>query len=318
MSDKSSRFRNALVGFRRSDVLSYLEQRAHEHNEQRNELARKLEGSQKQLKEVQERLAQAEKELQAVKAEAETKSSEFNKLNSELAELRATNEELRAKNTIVEQELSDIKAERDSLAADLETIKAQKEEIDQAKLHVAEIELEAYSRAKKIESNAIENANLARETLSDLILDVKNRFDKTRDNAAQTFHRMTLELDRLKEVLTHLPESFDSISSEIESLRFGNEKKNTVPEANNEEEGPGTEIPPSLNENNLPDNLEYNSIVYPVEDEYDDSSYITDSYTFPDDDEDRSPENNLDEEGLSERKQDTNELLFFRPQKTDE
>ena len=65
MSENSGRFKNALFGFSRSDVINYIEQKALEHNEQRNELARKLDEAQKQLSSLQQKLADTEARLQA-------------------------------------------------------------------------------------------------------------------------------------------------------------------------------------------------------------------------------------------------------------
>lgn len=316
MSDKNSRFRKSLVGFRRNDVLYYLEQKAREHNEQRNELARKLEDSQNQLGDLQQRLAELEIKLKAAGDEIEVKNSEIGRLSSELDGLDAANAELTEKNAALENELGGLRAERDSLAADLADISAQKKEIELAKLHVAEIELEAYARAKKIEGGALENANLARETLSNLIQDVKRRFDKARDNATQTLQQMASELDRLKEVLNHLPESFESISSEIESLRFGNEKRSTVQDTADEREILETGSAPTLSEGFLAGTPEYDSIIYPEEEDIDVSG-ISESYTFPVEDEgELKSDSEGDTEGFTP-KRDTEELLFFRPEEAD-
>ena len=316
MSDKNSRFRKSLVGFHRSDVLDYLEQKSHEHNEQRNELARKLEDSQNQLGVLQQRLAELEIELKAARDEVEVKNSEIDRLGSELDGLNAANAELTEKNAALENELGCLRAERDSLAADLADINAQKEEIEQAKLHVAEIELEAYARAKKIEGGALENANLARETLSNLIQDVKRRFDKARDNATQTLLQMASELDRLKEVLNHLPESFESISSEIESLRFGTDKRNTVQETADDRDSLETGSTPPFSEGFIAGTPEYDSIVYP-EDEELDVSGISESYTFPAEGEGALQSDIEGDTGGFAPKRDTEELLFFRPQEAD-
>jgi|GEM_PF-866433 len=318
MSENSGRFKNALFGFSRSDVINYIEQKALEHNEQRNELARKLDEAQKQLSSLQQKLADTEARLQASLDDADAKSSELEKLSLQLEDLKAENAELRDRNACLETELRNIRTERDSLADEVKDINLQKEEIELAKKHVADIELEAYARAKKIESSAIENANLAREALSNLILDAKRRFDRVRDDATHTLSQMASELDRLKEVLNHLPESFDSISGELDSLRFGNEKKNVAPEANIEGEDAVTEAfpePDGPGMNDMAGPSEYPSVIYPLEDEDAGSPEISEVYDIPSDDANDAPHGGHENAIVSERQRNTGELLFFRSQK---
>lgn len=218
-------FRSSLKGFHRGDVLSYLEQMARNHVEERNELAGKLDSSQKELSELRTKLEQADNELQKMKSKVEAQASEIDELKSELAALHSTNSELHQRCAAAEQELNDLRSERDTLSVAIEEYNAQKHEIEAAKLRVAEIELDAYTRAKNIENNAIENANLARKALSDLITDAKRSFDSVKDNANNTLHRMALDLESLKESLLQIPENFSLVSKDLDSLKFGNEKK---------------------------------------------------------------------------------------------
>jgi hypothetical protein len=120
---------------------------------------------------------------------------------------------------------------------------------------VANIELEAYGRAKKIEDSAIQNTSMAKSALTGLFQDAKRRFDLTKDDASRTVLRISQELDRLKEVLKHLPGSFDAISSEIDALKFGNDKKNDASAEEQEKEV-------SAASEALGD-MQYEAIVYP-------------------------------------------------------
>jgi chromosome segregation ATPase len=225
------RFRSSIRGFHREDVLSYLEQKAREHVEERSELVDKLESSQQELSELKAKLAQAESELQNKSAEAEARASELEQLRAELDRLHSTNADLAEKCTSLNLELDDLRAERDTLSEEMESLKAQKDEIEATKIRVAEIELDAYTRAKKIENDAIENANLARKTLTDLIADAKRSFDSVKLSANKTLQRMVDEMEGLKDALQQIPEGFELISNNIESLGFKSEKKADVSDA---------------------------------------------------------------------------------------
>ena len=212
-----------------------------------------LEQSRKELGEAREKLSAAEESIRQLQAESDTRKDELFRLREEHEKLISSNRELSDSAAAKEAELASLRTERDLLEKQLCDIRSQLDDIEQSKIRVANIELEAYARAKKIEDSAIDNANLARAALNNLFQDAKRRFDHTRNNAAQTFLRMSQELDRLKEVLEHLPESFDAISAEIEALKFGNDKKNNCVPSESPEDNAGDPL----------DVMQYESIVYP-------------------------------------------------------
>jgi len=254
MSDNSIIFRSAVFGgFNRQDVLDYIEKKARAHADELNELRCALEQSRKELGEAREKLSAAEESIRQLQAESDTRKDELFRLREEHEKLISSNRELSDSAAAKEAELASLRTERDLLEKQLCDIRSQLDDIEQSKIRVANIELEAYARAKKIEDSAIDNANLARAALNNLFQDAKRRFDHTRNNAAQTFLRMSQELDRLKEVLEHLPESFDAISAEIEALKFGNDKKNNCVPSESPEDNAGDPL----------DVMQYESIVYP-------------------------------------------------------
>jgi len=254
MSDSSIVFRSAVMGgFNRQDVLDYIEEKARAHADELKELGRNLEQSQKELGEARDKLSQAEESIRQLQAASDTQKEELLKLREEVEKLTSANRELSEAAEARDAELDAVRNERDHLEKQLGDLRAQLDDIEQAKIRVANIELDAYARAKKIEDAAIENTNMARAALTNLFQDAKRRFDRTKDDAAQTFIRMSQEFDRLKEVLKHLPASFDAISSEIESLNFGGDKKNS-----------GSSSDPAVEDtSDSLDDMQYESIVYP-------------------------------------------------------
>jgi chromosome segregation ATPase len=242
-------------GFNRQDVLAYIESRARTHTEELNELGRRLDISQKELSEARESLARADESLNELKEASDTRKDETERLNADLERLRSENAGLKADAASSEETAAAVRAERDQLAKKYGDMRAQLEEIEQSKIRVANIELAAYGRAKKIEDSAIENANMAKSALTNLFQDAKKRFDLTKDDATRTVFRISQELDRLKEVLKHLPASFDAISSEIDALKFGSDKKNGSPAEEHEKE--------SFSEAESIDGMQYETIVYP-------------------------------------------------------
>lgn len=255
MSDSGNIFRSSVFGgFNKQDVLTYIEEKTQAHSRELGELRRALEQSRKELDEARDELSRSREEAHQLQAASDTRQEELLRLQSELESLRSENSDLSRALEERDAELGRIRAEKDRLEEKWNEVQEQLGDIEQAKLLVANIELEAHARAKKIENEAIENASMARAALTNLFQDAKRRFDNTKESASRTLLRISQELDRLKEVLKHLPGSFDAISGEIEALKFGSDKKN----AESAPDTPDEEHDESLNE------MQYGSIVYPI------------------------------------------------------
>lgn len=268
MSDHSANFRSALMGgFHRQDVLAYIENKTKTHTEELNELGRRLDTSQKELAASREELTRTAASLEELRAADAVRSEEYRIQCEELTHLRAAHEALRSASAGRDEELSALRAERDQLIRKMSEMQVQLADYEQAKLRVANIELEAYSRAKKIEDTAISNAEMARAALATLVCEAKRRFDQTRDDATRTICYISEELDRLRDGMKNLPGFFEIISGEIDALKFGSEKKADLGRSAAETAASHAEVVPANTEK--PTNAdvcvvsEYDEVVFP-------------------------------------------------------
>lgn len=283
MSD-SNIFRSSVMGgFNRQDVLSYIEDRARTHTEELGELGRRLDCSQKELSETKSALTSAKETLTVAQAEADTYLTELDKVKAEFSQIKAENLDLKAKITSGDQALADLTAERDRYVLKLDELQSAVQDIDQAKIRVANIELEAYARAKKIEDAAISNTAMARLALSSLFVEAKKRFDQSKEDAARTIFFISQELDRLKDEMKNIPGFFDIISSQIDALKFGTEKKAesnaaTMVSNTKEAEENATEPPELKTAYNPIDDMQFEELIYPFEEKHEATNDTDDDF----------------------------------------
>ena len=176
-----SKFRTSVGGFNRSDVADYIEGLCAEHR--------------KALRQCEE-----EKEALAGKlAEAENRLSELQQANQMLLE------QVRERDAALEaaREAEDAEALEDQAEAEQDYIS---------------LELEAYRRAEATERLAMERAVRLRQSLSDLLESVSNRYEE----AGQEIHALTEDmrtnLKRLDDTLSDLDLLFDETSGRFDTL----------------------------------------------------------------------------------------------------
>ena len=199
-----SKFRTAVSGFNRTDVVNYIESASIEHQkalrkltDERDRLAGENAGLQTQLEELQAQLRQA-------KEENESLSEQLNTLAQEGAELA---EQLKQAESAPQPEAE---AEPD----------VQPEEPAQADPSVTEKELAAYRRAEQAERNAAVRARRIYAQLSNLCEDARGRYLDSGEEIAALTSDLSTGLSRLQDALADVQVIFDDAQNAFDGMQL--------------------------------------------------------------------------------------------------
>ena len=183
MDEQSKGFRGALFGgFKREDVLQYIEQTDSKYYAETEELRRQLTEAQAALTELRsqnetlteknaellERLGEMTLDTDKIRAQLDEIESGFSLQTSEIEAQNARAQELAAEN--------------DRLTAENAKLSAKCVEYDASKDKIAEMELSAYRRAKQIEEDAKNELQKLRRQSLEMIDQVKRQLDATKEN----------------------------------------------------------------------------------------------------------------------------------------
>ena len=207
MSDVS-RFRSAINGFNRTDVVNYVESISVEH--------------QKQLRQLQNELAQLRAENETLSAEKDALAEKAGKLESAL---EAAKTELAAEQTARKQ------AEDEALEL-LERIpdepaEAPEEDADsdaEAPEAAPDDELAAYRRAALTEQNAAARARRLQAHMSALCDNARSRYQDTGEEISALAVDLTTGIERLQDALAELQLIFDQSEEAFEALELPEEE----------------------------------------------------------------------------------------------
>ena len=199
-----SKFRTAVSGFNRTDVVNYIESASIEHQkalrkltDERDRLAGENAGLQTQLEELQAQLQQA-------KEENESLSEQLNTLAQEGAELA---EQLKQAKSAPQPEAE---AEPD----------VQPEEPAQDAPSVTEKELAAYRRAEQAERNAAVRARRIYAQLSSLCEDARGRYLDSGEEIAALTSDLSTGLSRLQDALADVQVIFDDAQNAFDGMQL--------------------------------------------------------------------------------------------------
>lgn len=218
MSD-FSKFRSALNGFSRADVVKYIEETSLQH--------------QKVLKQLEEENARLSEENGKL-------SQENGRLKEDLARLQREHEQLKKDDEALQEQLVTVSSEASELAEKAEA--AQKElELANAKLppkseaeETPEIEegpnsgeealqsqeLAAYRRAEQAERNAMLRARRLREQLNLLCEQSKDRYLDAGEELSALTSDLSASLSRLQETLADIQVIFDDAENAFDALQL--------------------------------------------------------------------------------------------------
>ena len=183
MDEQSKGFRGALFGgFKREDVLHYIEQTDSKYHAETEELRRQLTEAQAALSELRsqnETLTEKNAELLERLGEM---TLDTDKIRAQLDEIERgfalQTSEIEAQNARAEE----LAAENDRLTAENAKLSAKCGEYDASKDKIAEMELSAYRRAKRIEEDAKAELQKLRRQSLEMIDQVKRQLDVTKEN----------------------------------------------------------------------------------------------------------------------------------------
>ena len=230
MSD-FSKFRTAVGGFSRTDVVNYIEETSAAH--------------QKALKKLED-------EKQALSQENDHLLAENTRLQAKLSDLRAEHEKLKEEDSALSEQVVSLSDEASALAAQLD---AAKQELDETKQALAQLkaeqavseetgeenpaepiepeaeapddyrqqELAAYRRAEQAERNAMTRARKLREQLSLLCEQSKDRYTDAGEEISALTQDLSSGLSRLQETLADIQAIFDDAETAFDELQLPDE-----------------------------------------------------------------------------------------------
>ena len=188
-----SKFRSALGGFNREDVVNYIESMSLEQQKQLRKLQEENEKLRSEKNALAELLAAANRDLSTLREQDAALSEQVELLAQQAAEL-------------AEQ----VKAEPEE--APEETSEAA-ESVDYASL-----ELEAYRRAEQTERNAAVRADKIYRQLTALCEHARERYSDAGDEIAALSEDLTANLGRLQETLAELRLVFDEAENAFDEM----------------------------------------------------------------------------------------------------
>lgn len=218
MSD-FSKFRSALNGFSRADVVKYIEETSLQH--------------QKALKQLDAEKAQLSAENEKLSQENDRLKADFERLKQEHDQLKKDDEALQEQIVTLSQEASELAEKADAAQKELEIANAklpvEPESEDAAEpaeepLPVEEAlesqELAAYRRAEQAERNAMLRARRLREQLNLLCEQSKDRYLDAGEELSALTSDLSASLSRLQETLADIQVIFDDAENAFDELQL--------------------------------------------------------------------------------------------------
>lgn len=200
-----SKFRSALNGFHRTDVVNYIESTSLAHQKEV-----------RQLKEERELLKDENASLSEKLAAAKTKSEQLQK---ELDAAKAQLEQLREEDASLQQQIEALALEATVLAEQAAQCEQAAEEEEEADVSLAEKELEAYRRAEAMERNALLRAERLNSRMSELCESARNRYADAGEEIAALSADLNGILTRLQEAVADACIIFDETEDAFDTVQ---------------------------------------------------------------------------------------------------
>ena len=220
MSD-FSKFRTAVSGFNRTDVVNYIESTSIEHQkalrkltDERDKLAAENARLQVELAGLQKRLEQAQADNDALSGQVNTLAQE----GAELAEQLKQSEEARQELLIRPAPQAEEPAEPAPQPEEPETEAAPEEPAQEPSL--TEKELTAYRRAEQTERNAAVRARRIYAQLSNLCEDARTRYMDSGEEIAALAADLSTGLSRLQDAFAEVQVIFDDAQNAFDDMQL--------------------------------------------------------------------------------------------------
>lgn len=207
---ESTTFKSSIFGgFRRKDVIAYIEKSALESNQLIESLEKDTDG--------------LTTENRTLRDEVASVSEARSRLSESLNEALAVQDGLRAELDAVNAELAALRAERDALKGEIAVLRPQAEEFAAVKANLTELELAARRRSKEYDAEVRGKADAyERETrakVDSLLADVRAQCDGILSTLSETCENVTQQLDRSRAGISRLPAAFLALRHDLEDLR---------------------------------------------------------------------------------------------------
>lgn len=220
---------SAFGGFKRQDVLNYIESASKKSAESMEKQRQELEDLRKRLAGAEEKCRaeledlrtenmQLQADLQAAGEEREGLIQQKDTLAAQLEEQRAENSRLAAEGERNSEELDALSSKVDELQAKIARVEPEAVAYQTMKRHMAEIEVSAYQRAEAIETSAREQSDRVYTRLINLLSQSKQRFSAVQSGFEVTASHVSGELQKMQESLSRLSSAFDGIGAEFEAI----------------------------------------------------------------------------------------------------
>lgn len=220
MSD-FSKFRTAVSGFNRTDVVNYIESTSIEHQkalrkltDERDKLAAENARLQVELAGLQKRLEQAQADNDALSEQVNTLAQE----GAELAEQLKKSEEARQELLIRPAPQPEEPAEPAPQPEEPETEAAPEEPAQEPSL--TEKELTAYRRAEQTERNAAVRARRIYAQLSNLCEDARTRYMDSGEEIAALAADLSTGFSRLQDAFAEVQVIFDDAQNAFDDMQL--------------------------------------------------------------------------------------------------
>lgn len=216
MDEQNKGFRGAVFGgFKREDVLRYIEQMDSTYFEQTETL-------QKQLTEAQTALAELGEQNELLTQKNAELLERLGEMTLDADRVRAQLDEIESGFTLQTSEIeaqsaraSALAEENDRLSEENAALSARCGEYAAAKDKIAEMELSAYRRAKQIEEDAKNELLKLRRQSMDMIGEVKRQLDTTKENYRAVLSRSQAESAEMTRKANDILSEFDRISGTL-------------------------------------------------------------------------------------------------------
>ena len=229
MADEGKWFKFApFGGFRRQDVITYIEALLKEHNEEKEAYRAGTELLRRERDEARERLTAMQSQLEALNK----KSRQVPSLQSDMDTLKAHVVQLASEKTHLSETLQKMEGAREADRAALSQMKimlseresrlvdlqARLGEYESAHATAADVEKAAREKAVALESEALENTDRSRELISRLWMETKARYTALCQEADEASNAAVRELERARQLLIGAGQMFDDVNSRLEHL----------------------------------------------------------------------------------------------------
>ena len=211
-----SKFRTAVSGFNRTDVVNYIESTSIEHQKALRKLTDERDKLSAENARLQSELAALQAQLTQAQADNDALSGQVNALaqeGSELAEQLKQSEEAR-------QELLTRPAPQPETPAGPEAPEESEEPEAAQEPSLTEKELTAYRRAEQTERNAAVRARRIYAQLSNLCEDARTRYQDSGEEIAALAADLSTGLSRLQDAFAEVQIIFDDAQNAFDDMQL--------------------------------------------------------------------------------------------------